>query len=84
MRGVVYLAAQERLKKGGEVIATSVGNPQALGQIPLTFLRQVTVSFELLKKLPCHQHHPLPRTGELTLIMRPYITFPTCTNPHHL
>ena len=41
VRGAVYLAAQEREKQGKEVIYTSVGNPHGLGQIPLTFLRQV-------------------------------------------
>ncbi len=33
VRGIVYLAAQERLRNGKEVIMTSVGNPQALGQV---------------------------------------------------
>mmetsp|Transcript_30225 Transcript_30225/g.38982 ORF Transcript_30225/g.38982 Transcript_30225/m.38982 type:complete len:302 (-) Transcript_30225:2086-2991(-) len=41
VRGAVYLAAQERQRQGKEVIFTSVGNPHALGQVPLTFLRQV-------------------------------------------
>lgn len=41
VRGLVYLAAQERLNEGKDVIFTSVGNPQQLGQVPLTFLRQV-------------------------------------------
>ena len=41
VRGVVYQAAQERLADGKEVIFTSVGNPHQLGQVPLTFLRQV-------------------------------------------
>lgn len=33
VRGAVYLAAQERQQEGKEVIFTSVGNPQALGQV---------------------------------------------------
>jgi len=41
VRGAVYLAAMERKRAGKEVIFTSVGNPHALGQVPLTFLRQV-------------------------------------------
>lgn len=41
VRGAVYIAALERLKQGKEVVFTSVGNPQGLGQKPLTFLRQV-------------------------------------------
>eukprot|EP01038_Epipyxis_sp_PR26KG_P004744 gene4744-6655_t len=41
VRGEIYLAAVERTKQGKEVIYTNVGNPQALGQVPLTFGRQV-------------------------------------------
>lgn len=39
--GAVYNAAMQRLKEGKEVIFTNVGNPHALGQNPITFLRQV-------------------------------------------
>lgn len=41
VRGEIYLAAVERTKQGKEVIYTNVGNPHALGQVPLTFPRQV-------------------------------------------
>eukprot|EP00600_Ochromonadales_sp_CCMP1393_P004919 CAMPEP_0174969904 /NCGR_PEP_ID=MMETSP0004_2-20121128/9043_1 /TAXON_ID=420556 /ORGANISM="Ochromonas sp., Strain CCMP1393" /LENGTH=484 /DNA_ID=CAMNT_0016219489 /DNA_START=1436 /DNA_END=2890 /DNA_ORIENTATION=+ len=41
VRGEIYLAAVERAKAGKEVIYTNVGNPQALGQIPIQFNRQV-------------------------------------------
>lgn len=41
VRGEIYLAAVKRTQEGKEVIYTNVGNPQALGQIPLTFFRQV-------------------------------------------
>ncbi|KAJ1419889.1 nicotinanamine aminotransferase A [Ochromonadaceae sp. CCMP2298] len=41
VRGEIYLAAVERANAGKEVIYTNVGNPQALGQVPLTFNRQV-------------------------------------------
>jgi glutamate--glyoxylate aminotransferase len=41
VRGEIYLAAVERTKVGKEVIYTNVGNPHALGQVPLTFNRQV-------------------------------------------
>ncbi len=41
VRGEIYLAAQQRLKEGKEVIALNIGNPQSLGQQPLTFNRQV-------------------------------------------
>ena len=41
VRGEIYLASVERAKEGKEVIYTNVGNPQALGQKPLTYIRQV-------------------------------------------
>ncbi len=41
VRGEIYLAALKRTQEGKEVIYTNVGNPQALGQNPLTFPRQV-------------------------------------------
>ena len=41
VRGEIYLAALKRTQAGKEVIYTNVGNPQALGQVPLTFNRQV-------------------------------------------
>lgn len=41
VRGEIYLAAVKRKEAGKEVIYTNVGNPQALGQKPLTFPRQV-------------------------------------------
>mmetsp|Transcript_17792 Transcript_17792/g.23475 ORF Transcript_17792/g.23475 Transcript_17792/m.23475 type:complete len:484 (-) Transcript_17792:352-1803(-) len=41
VRGELYLAAQERAKEGKNVIYTNSGNPHALGQIPITFNRQV-------------------------------------------
>lgn len=41
VRGEIYLAAVKRTNEGKEVIYTNVGNPHALGQVPLTFPRQV-------------------------------------------
>lgn len=41
VRGEIYLAAVKRAQEGKEVIYLNVGNPQALGQVPLTFNRQV-------------------------------------------
>lgn len=41
VRGEIYLAAQKRAQQGKEVIYLNVGNPQALGQFPLTFNREV-------------------------------------------
>lgn len=41
VRGEIYLAALKRTQEGKEVIYTNVGNPQALGQVPLTYNRQV-------------------------------------------
>eukprot|EP01031_Cornospumella_fuschlensis_P049322 gene49322-60375_t len=40
VRGEIYLAAVKRAQEGKEVIYLNVGNPQALGQVPLTFNRQ--------------------------------------------
>lgn len=40
VRGELYLKAEE-LKKTRDIIYTNVGNPQALGAKPLTFVRQV-------------------------------------------
>jgi len=41
VRGELYLRAEELRREGKKIIFTNVGNPQALGQIPLTFNRQV-------------------------------------------
>lgn len=41
VRGEIYLAAVKRTEEGKEVIYTNVGNPQALGQVPITFNREV-------------------------------------------
>ncbi|GLJ21097.1 hypothetical protein SUGI_0385480 [Cryptomeria japonica] len=41
VRGELYLRASELQKEGKKIIFTNVGNPQALGQKPLTFPRQV-------------------------------------------
>ena len=40
VRGELYLAAENLRKAGREIIFTNVGNPQALGQKPITFNRQ--------------------------------------------
>lgn len=41
VRGELYLRAAQLQKEGKEIIFTNVGNPHALGQRPLTFVRQV-------------------------------------------
>eukprot|EP00055_Hartaetosiga_balthica_P006902 m.22863 g.22863 ORF g.22863 m.22863 type:complete len:481 (+) comp5488_c0_seq1:139-1581(+) len=41
VRGKLYLEAQKRESEGKEVIFTNIGNPQSLGQTPITFPRQV-------------------------------------------
>eukprot|EP00803_Ostreobium_quekettii_P003210 evm.model.scf_2660.3 EVM.evm.TU.scf_2660.3 scf_2660:14056-20696(-) len=41
VRGELYLRGQELKAEGREIIATNIGNPQALGMKPLTFNRQV-------------------------------------------
>lgn len=55
VRGELYLAATKRKQEGKEVILTNVGNPQALGQIPLTFCREVMS----LLMAPFLLEHPL-------------------------
>ncbi|PSC75327.1 alanine aminotransferase [Micractinium conductrix] len=42
VRGELYMKAMELQKAGRELIFTNVGNPQQLGQQPITFNRQVT------------------------------------------
>uniref|UniRef100_A0A7S2XZX4 Aminotransferase class I/classII large domain-containing protein n=1 Tax=Fibrocapsa japonica TaxID=94617 RepID=A0A7S2XZX4_9STRA len=41
VRGELYLAGQARMKAGKRVIFCNTGNPHAIGQQPLTFIRQV-------------------------------------------
>lgn len=41
VRGEIYLAAVKRAEEGKEVIYTNVGNPHAVGERPITFIRQV-------------------------------------------
>eukprot|EP00049_Salpingoeca_infusionum_P018650 m.358163 g.358163 ORF g.358163 m.358163 type:complete len:505 (-) comp18065_c0_seq1:145-1659(-) len=41
VRGEIYNRAQQRKAQGKEVIFTNIGNPQSIGQKPLTFPRQV-------------------------------------------
>lgn len=55
VRGELYLKAEELRKAGKEIIFTNVGNPQALGQKPLTFNRQV----QALISAPFLLDHPL-------------------------
>lgn len=41
VRGEIYLASLKRQQEGKEVIPLNIGNPQSLGQLPMTFNRQV-------------------------------------------
>lgn len=41
VRGEIYLASLKRQQEGKEVIALNIGNPQSLGQEPMTYNRQV-------------------------------------------
>eukprot|EP00891_Asterochloris_glomerata_P002765 jgi/Astpho2/2765/Aster-00940 len=54
VRGELYMRAEELRKAGKEIIFTNVGNPQALGQKPLTFNRQV----QALVSCPSLLEHP--------------------------
>jgi aspartate/methionine/tyrosine aminotransferase len=55
VRGPIVTRAQELERQGREVVYCNIGNPQALGQRPLTFLRQVLALSEypdLLDRAP--------------------------------
>ena len=55
VRGPIVARAQELERQGREVVYCNIGNPQSLGQRPLTFLRQVLALVEypdLLEKAP--------------------------------
>jgi glutamate--glyoxylate aminotransferase len=41
VRGEIYLASLKRVQEGKEVIPLNIGNPQSLGQLPMTYNRQV-------------------------------------------
>lgn len=41
VRGLIVARAQELEKQGKEIIYCNIGNPQSLGQRPLTGLRQI-------------------------------------------
>ena len=41
VRGPLYHKASELKKQGKTIIPCNIGNPQALGQKPITFYRQV-------------------------------------------
>lgn len=41
VRGPIPMRAAELKKQGRSIIPANIGNPQALGQVPLTYLRQV-------------------------------------------
>lgn len=41
VRGEIYLASLKRMSEGKDVIALNIGNPQSLGQQPMTYNRQV-------------------------------------------
>lgn len=60
VRGELYLRAEELRRQGKEIIFTNVGNPQALGQIPLTFSRQVRHNY--LAPRPLNPPRPLIRS----------------------
>lgn len=54
VRGEIYLAAVKRAEENKEVIYTNVGNPHAVGEMPLTFIREVLslMMFPSLLKKP--------------------------------
>ncbi|CAI5971897.1 unnamed protein product [Closterium sp. NIES-64] len=54
VRGELYLRAAQLQAEGKEIVFTNVGNPHALGQLPLTFPRQVMA----LLQAPFLMDHP--------------------------
>lgn len=46
VRGPIVIRAQELERKGGKIIYCNIGNPQALQQLPLTYIRQVLTLLE--------------------------------------
>ncbi|EGD75245.1 alanine aminotransferase [Salpingoeca rosetta] len=59
VRGTIYIEAQKRKASGKEVIFTNIGNPQSLGQKPITFPRQV------ISLVTCPQLLEHPDVGKL-------------------
>ncbi|MDQ3099681.1 MAG: aminotransferase class I/II-fold pyridoxal phosphate-dependent enzyme [bacterium] len=55
VRGPIVQRAQELESSGREIIYSNIGNPQALGQIPLTYIRQTLSLLEYPELLT----HPL-------------------------
>ena len=47
VRGAIPRRAQEMQRAGRTIYACNLGNPQALGQKPITFYRQVLTLLEL-------------------------------------
>lgn len=55
VRGPIVARAQELFREGRRVVFCNIGNPQALGQLPLTWVRQVLALSEcpeLLERVP--------------------------------
>ena len=72
VRGELYLRAEELRREGKEIIFTNVGNPQALGQTPLTFNRQVCCP-------PFSERMNItPRSRSVSLMSPPRALSPTC------
>jgi aspartate/methionine/tyrosine aminotransferase len=47
VRGLLVQKAEELEKSGRDIIYCNIGNPQSLGQMPLTYIRQVLALLEL-------------------------------------
>jgi len=61
VRGPIVIRAQQLEEQGRKIIYCNIGNPQALKQKPLTFLRQVLSLLEypeLLEKSDLLKHYP--------------------------
>jgi aspartate/methionine/tyrosine aminotransferase len=79
VRGEIVARAQQLESEGREIIYCNIGNPQALGQLPLTYIRQ-TLSLieypELLKNPATRATFPLDiiKQAEQILEQHPYGT----------
>lgn len=74
VRGEIYLAAVKRAQEGKDVTLLNVGNPQALGQMPLTFNRQVLA----LLMAPFLLDNPQVTSAVLTCAVRRTIALSLC------
>ena len=62
VRGPIVARAQELEKQGREIIYCNIGNPQSLGQKPLTWNRQILALCEYPELMDFRAPAPFPWT----------------------